>query len=78
MELIDRDLRDIYAEFSRASELYPAFNSAHEGFAVIEEEFDELKAEVWKSPKKRDYKAMRAEAIQLGAMAMRFLKDVCP
>ena len=67
----------IQEECNRACERYPQFNSAHEGYAVILEEMDELWDEVKKSPKKRDPKAMRLEAIQVAAMAIRFLIDLC-
>lgn len=50
------------------------FNSAHEGYAILLEEVDELKAEVWKS--KHDKKEMRAEAIQVAAMAVRFVDEL--
>jgi hypothetical protein len=41
------------------------------------EEIDELWDEVKKSPKKRNPVAMREEAVQVAAMALRFLIDVC-
>lgn len=69
-------LNDIEAEYRRAK-TWPPFNSAHEGFAVLNEEFDELKAHVWTNQKKRDIDAMRKEAIQVAAMALRFALDVC-
>ena len=47
-------------------------NSAHEGFAVILEELDELKTEVWRKQSKRWPKKMRQEAVQIAVMAMRF------
>ena len=53
--------------------------SAHEGYAVLLEEVDELWDEVKKNPSKyahRD-KDMRKEAIQIAAMAIRFVLDVC-
>jgi hypothetical protein len=68
---------EIHNEFRRASALYPPFNSAHEGYAVLLEEVEELWDEVKKSPKKREPAKMREEAIQVAAMALRFLKDVC-
>ena len=68
----------VLQEYTRADALYPSFHSAHEGFAIILEEVDELKAEVWKSPKNRDLEAMKTEAIQVAAMALRFLMDVIP
>ncbi len=56
---------------------YKPFNSAHEGLAVLQEEFEELKAEVFKNHSKQNIVAMRNEAIQVGAMALRFIHDVC-
>ena len=67
----------VISELAHAQVSYPKFNSAHEGFAVLLEEVDELKAEVWKSPKKRDMAAMRMEAAQVAAMALRFMIDCC-
>ena len=62
-------------ELARATALHRPMHSAHEGYAVILEELDELKAEVWR--KQSDKAAMRKEAIQIAAMAMRFVRDVC-
>ena len=64
-------------ECDSACSRYSKFASAHEGYAVILEEMDELWAEVKKSPKNRDMAAMREEAVQVAAMALRFLIDVC-
>ena len=66
-----------YDEAKAAEEKWGPFNSAHEGFAVLLEEVDELKAHVWTNQKKRDIAAMRKEAIQVAAMALRFVHDVC-
>lgn len=52
------------------------FRSAHEGFAILMEEFDELKAHVWTNQSKRDLEEMRKEAIQVAAMAIRFANDI--
>lgn len=68
---------EIVHEVKRATELWPCHNSAHEGYAVLLEEVDELKAHVWTNQKRRDLVAMRKEAIQVAAMAMRFVLDVC-
>lgn len=51
---------------------FPAFNSAHEGYAVILEELDEA----WDEIKRNDLAAARKEMIQVAAMALRFLLDV--
>lgn len=67
-------VQDVLDELARATAKFPAFNSGHEGYAVIDEECIELRNEVyWGSdPEKR-----RAEAVQLAAMALRFIRDVC-
>jgi hypothetical protein len=63
-------------EALRAAIKWSPFNSAHEGFAVLLEEVDELKAHVWTNQTRRDMNAMRAEAVQVAAMALRFIVDV--
>lgn len=68
-------IRDAEAELRRAMQKFPAFNSAHEGYAVLLEEVEELWEEVRKHA--GDRAAMRAEAVQVAAMALRFLADVC-
>lgn len=73
----DKTLGDCILELLRAKRLFPAFHSEHEGFAIILEELDELKAEIWKNQSKRDRAAIRKEAVQLAAMAMRFVDDLC-
>lgn len=67
----------IVAEYKRASSLHPALNSSHEGYAVIKEELDELWEEVRKKREKRSGIRMAKEATQVGAMAMRFILDLC-
>ncbi len=62
-------------EVRRARELYPGFNSRHEGYAVLLEEVTELQSEVFKKHPTLD--DMRKEAIQIGAMAIRFVQDCC-
>lgn len=62
-------------ELIRAKELHADMHSAHEGYAVILEELDELKAEVWK--KNKDVNIMREEALHVAATALRFIVDVC-
>jgi hypothetical protein len=58
-----------------AMALHPSFNSAHEGYAVIDEEVDELWDEVKR--RQKDPVRMEAEAVQVAAMAVRFVVDVC-
>jgi hypothetical protein len=70
-------LCEVASEIESAKSKWPAFNSCHEGFAVLLEEVDELKQHVWTSQKRRDLEAMRKEAIQVAAMAVRFATEVC-
>lgn len=67
---------DAAQEASRAAGMRGPFNSAHEGFAVLKEEVDELWDHVKVNQKKRDLEEMRKEAIQVAAMAIRFIHDV--
>ena len=76
--MLDDVLEKVRDEVLRAQDLHPPINSLHEGYAVILEELDEL----WQHVKNRVrspelMRAMRKEAIQVGAMALRFLVDVC-
>lgn len=66
----------IHEEVCRARAQYPKFSSVHEGFAFISAEVDDLWAEVKKQPHKLYPSALRAEAIQVAAMAIRFLYDL--
>ena len=66
---------EVDAELARA-EKWPGFNSAHEGYAILAEEVDELWAHVKTNQKKRDLDAMRAEAIQVAAMAIKFVQMI--
>ena len=69
---------EVTDELARARSKFKPFNSAHEGYAVILEELDEL----WDVVKLRHDSPertakMREEAIQVAAMAMRVIIDVC-
>lgn len=74
---IDVAIAEVETELRKATKKFGAFNSSHEGYAVILEELDELKEHVWMNNSKRDLLAMRKEAVQLAAMALRFIVDVC-
>ena len=70
-------IRDILAELARARAKFPRPQaSAHEGYAVLAEEVDELWDEVKGNHPERNAR-MRAEAIQVAAMALRFIEEVC-
>jgi NTP pyrophosphatase (non-canonical NTP hydrolase) len=71
-----KDILDaIIIEYAEAREHFPKFHSAHEGYAVLKEEVDEL----WDEIKKRhhDPDKMREEAIQVAAMALAFIEECC-
>jgi hypothetical protein len=61
-------------ERARAISVHPKHNSRHESYAILLEEVDELWDEI-----KADASDERvlAEAIQVGAMALRFITEVC-
>lgn len=62
-------------ELERANRIYgTSFTSPHEGYAVMLEEMDELFDEIRK--KHPDIDRMREEAIQIGAMAIKFIQSL--
>jgi len=66
---------DVLGEHTSAVGKFGAFNSRHEGYAVLLEEVDEL----WDVIKRNQAPAvLRAEAVQVAAMAIRFILDCCP
>jgi hypothetical protein len=67
---VARELRDARRE-------HRALHSAHEGYAVILEELDELWSEVMKKRQLRSRALMAREAIQIAAMGARFLLEIC-
>ncbi len=66
---------EVVAELERATALHGPMSSPHEGYAVLWEEVNELWEEVKANP--RDDDTMRAEAVQVAAMAIRFILDCC-
>jgi len=70
-------VHDACLEAEQALADHGPFNSAHEGFGVLHEEFDELKAHVWTHQRRRDLPSMRKEAIQVAAVALRFAAELC-
>lgn len=71
--IIDTSL-PVKQETMRAMRAHKPFNSAHEAYAVLLEEVDEL----FDAIKQDDLEQARAEAIQCGAMCLRFLIDIHP
>ena len=71
-------LIEVKEELLWATKNHKPFHSAHEGYAVIKEELDELWEAIRKLKSFDDQnEAMKKEAIQVGAMALRFLIDLC-
>ena len=68
---------EVYPELAEALSNWPPMNSAHEGFAVLAEEVEELWAHVRTKQHARSLPTMRKEAIQVAAMAVRFALEVC-
>jgi len=64
-------------EYLQASKKYPKFNSTHEGYAVIKEEVDELWDLVKANKGLKGNSELKKEAIQIAAMAIRFIEDLC-
>lgn len=73
---LERVLSCIGDEVLRAQARFDPFNSPHEGWAVIREELDELWDEV-KANRGRMPDA-KVEAIQVAAMAVRYVLDLPP
>lgn len=64
----------IEVEYQKATSKFGKFNSAHEGYAVLKEELDEL----WDDIKSNKHpESLAHEAKQVAAMALRFLVDCC-
>ena len=67
----------VHHEVARAKEKHPGdFHNQHEGYAVLLEEVDELWDEIKKNGGGRDA-AARKEAIQIAAMCVRYILEVC-
>lgn len=86
----DAVLNEVGAELAKARATHAPMNGHHEGYAVMLEEMDELWVECKSNthakstpeserPALRQQKKsrMRKEALQIAAMAVRFIEDVC-
>ena len=63
---------EVVAEAAKAQDLYGSFASAHEMWGALLEEVDELKEHVYQKQGLRNLPAMRKEAIQVAAIALRW------
>lgn len=66
---IDDILSEVTMELDRALAKHGDFKSAHEGYAVLLEEVDEL----WQEVKHGTKKNARIEAVQVAAMAVKLV-----
>ena len=66
---------EVRQELYLATQEHGSFNSGHEGWAIILEEVDELWEEIRHNAS--DGLPARHEAVQIAAMAMRYIIDVC-
>ena len=73
-DILNRNILDIKQEFRHATQEFGAFNSLHEGYAILLEEVDEL----WDEIKKKTLNLfeVRTEAKHVAAMALRILYDM--
>lgn len=70
---IDDVLASVRAEVIRAQTKHPRpFASPHEGYGILAEEVDEL----WDDIKADRNDAARSEAVQVAAMAVRYLVEL--
>lgn len=67
-------LAEINAEYGRATKKFGAFDSTAQGVCIIVEEVGELAAALLQGKTNSE---IRAEAVQVGAMALRFIVDCC-
>ncbi len=66
---------EVVAELERATGLYSSMPGPHEGFVILQDRMGELWEEV--REQERNKAAMSDEAIQVAAMAIRFILDCC-
>lgn len=71
---LDEACQLAWDEALRATARYHRFNSSHEGYAVLQEAVDEL----WDAIKSNNLEAARKEAVQVAAMALRYIAEVPP
>lgn len=67
---------DIVEEIVSARKNHGPIASAHEGYAIMLEEMDEVKEHVWVKQKLRDQSLLRKELVQLAAMAVAMIVEI--
>jgi hypothetical protein len=66
---------EVSLELARATAKFGPFVSRHEGLGIMMEEWDELEKEVFR--RVPNYTQLRQECIQLAAMSLRMIIDIC-
>ena len=69
-------IKEVMDELIVAMEKHPSMRSPHEGFAILNEEVDELWDEIRRPQDIHDRERMREECVQVAAMAIRFMVDL--
>jgi len=63
---------ELKRELAEATENFPPMRSPHEGWAILREEVDEM----WDEIKRNDFDGALEEALQVAAMAVRYISDL--
>ena len=74
---MEKMINQVLTEYKKASSKYPSFHSTHEGYAVIKEEVDELWDLVKANKGINGNAEFKKECLQIAAMAIRFINDLC-
>lgn len=69
-------LGDVEQEVLSAEANWPQTKSTYAGYEVLVEQFLQLEEHVFEDRRHRDLVAMRAEAVQVAALAIRLIRDV--
>jgi len=72
----DKVVTEFYEEINRGIEKFGNYNSYHEAYAVIKEEFDELWDELKVNADNRDLTKVYEEAIQVAATSYRLAEEI--
>ncbi|MCK4976151.1 MAG: hypothetical protein KAS36_04395 [Anaerolineales bacterium] len=75
LEVVD-ELKMLKAKVDDPNHPFANLHSPHHGYALLLEEMDELWEEIRKKNEFRDLEAMREEAMQIAALAIRFMVDL--
>ena len=77
MSGIARAVKLIIGEYNQTITRNDPLESSYEGWALIKQEVDELWAEIKKGKLNGSQEELQREAVQISAMAMRFVVELC-